>query len=147
MNHEETKIRSLHDRNWYWISKLVICRYGRILRSSGLAVYNVLASYANARSQACFPTQQTIANKVRLSRETVNRKIGLLKDLGLIRNRRLKGHCLYFLLKPEVILDHPRCDERITRYVFSDHTNNNKEKKLINNNEGRLNKMLNIKNK
>jgi hypothetical protein len=135
-NGRENKIRNLRNGHWYWISRAVLKRYGRVLKSSGLAVYNVLASYANAKSQTCFPTQAAIAERTGLCRETVNRKIRLLQETRLLRVKRLKGRCLYFLLRPDVILNHTRCDGRITRDVILRHTNNNKYKKINNKNNG-----------
>ena len=125
-NGRENKIRNLRNGHWYWISRAVLKRYGVILKSSGLAVYNVLASYANSKSQTCFPTQKSIADRLGLCRETVNRKIKQLREIGLIKRKRLNGPCLYFLLKPDVILNHTRCDGRITKDVILRHTNNNK---------------------
>jgi DNA-binding MarR family transcriptional regulator len=129
-------IRRIADKNWYWISQSILKQYGHILGPAGLAVYNVLASYANSRSQTCFPTQETIAERIGLCRETVNRKVKLLREKRLIRVKRLKGRCLYFLLRPDVILNHTPCDGRITRYVTQNYTNNNKYIKLINKNNG-----------
>jgi biotin operon repressor len=132
----ENIIRSLSDKNWFWVSKSVLSQYGRILKGSGLGVYSVLASYANSQNQTCFPSQKTIAERIGLSRETVNRKVKLLRENRLIRVKRQKGRCLYFLLKPDVILNHTPCDVGITTYVTQDHINNNKETKNINKNNG-----------
>ena len=125
-------IRRIDDKNWYWISRSILNKYGYILKPTGLAVYNVLASYANSKSQTCFPTQKTIANRIGLCRETVNRKVKLLRENRLVRVKRLKGRCLYFLLRPDMILNHMPCDGQITRYVTQDHVNNNKNIKVIN---------------
>lgn len=135
-NGRENKIRCLQNGQWYWISRAILKRYGRILKSSGLAVYNALASYSNSKTQTCFPTQKAIADRIGLCRETVNRKVGLLKAIGLIKVKRLRGRCLYFLLKPDVILNHTRCDGRITKDVILCHTNNNKKIKIYNKNKG-----------
>ena len=135
-NGRENKIRNLGNGHWYWISRAVLKRYGQILKSSGLAVYNVLASYANSNSQTCFPAQKTIADRIGLCRETVNRKVKLLREYRLVRVKRLRGRCLYFLLRPNVILNHMRCDGRITRCVTRNHINNKKEIKLNNKNNG-----------
>jgi len=129
-------IRRIDDKNWYWISRSILKQYGHILGPAGLAVYNVLASYANSKSQTCFPTQETIAERIGLCRETVNRKVKLLREKRLIRVKRLKGRCLYFLLKPDVILNHTPCDGRITRDVTQNHINNNKEIIINNKNNG-----------
>ena len=135
-NGRENKIRNLRNGHWYWINRAVLKRYGRILKSSGLAVYNILASYANSKTQTCFPTQKTIADRIGLCRETVNRKVKLLRENRLVRVKQVKGRCLYYLLKPDVILNHTRCDGRITKDVILCHTNNNKKIKLHNKNYG-----------
>ena len=132
----ENKIRSIGDKNWFWVSKSVLSQYGRILKGSGLGVYSVLASYANSKSQTCFPSQKTIADRIGLRRETVNRKIRLLKENRLVRVKRQKGRCLYILLRPDVILNHTPSDGQITKYVIQDHTNNNKYIKINNKNNG-----------
>jgi DNA-binding MarR family transcriptional regulator len=133
-NHDH--IRRIDDKNWYWISQSILKQYGNILKPTGLAVYNVLASYANSKSQTCFPSQKTIAEKIGLCRETVNRKVKLLTENRLVRVKRLRGRCLYFLLKPDVILNHAPCDGRTTQYEAQNHTNNNKEIKIYNKNNG-----------
>lgn len=133
-NHDN--VRRIDDKNWYWISRSILKQYGNILKPTGLAVYNVLASYANSKSQTCFPSQKTIAERIGLCRETVNRKVKLLAEKRLIKVKRLNGRCLYFLLKPDVILNHKLCDGRITRYVTQDHTNNSRYIKLNNNSNG-----------
>jgi DNA-binding MarR family transcriptional regulator len=100
LNGSENKIRNLRNGHWYWISRAILKQYGRILKSSGLAVYNVLAFYANSKSQTCFPSQKTIAGRLGLSLRTVNRKVRLLKDFKLVMTKRIRGHCCcYILLK------------------------------------------------
>ena len=132
----ENEIRSLGDRNWYWVSKHVLNQYGRILRSSGIGVYSVLASYANSKSQTCFPTQKTIADRIGLSRKTVNRKVRLLKHLKLVTVRKIKGRCIYFLLKPDAPNGIQARDKRDTKDETPGNTNNNKYIKINNNNNG-----------
>lgn len=130
----ESKIRSLGDKNWYWVSKAVLNRYGRILGGSGLAVYNVLASYANYKSQTCFPTQKTIADRIGLSRRSVNRKVRMLKKLNLVRVNRLQGRCVYILLKP----DTPNGIQQMRQKKYKDYATSgvyNKYKLTIINNE------------
>lgn len=136
MNYEEREnnIRSIGDKNWYWVSKSVLNRYGRILRSSGIGVYNVLASYANSKSQTCFPTQKTIADRIGLSRKTVNRKVRIMKDLKLVRVRKTRGRCIYFLLKPYVPNGIQVRDKRDTRDETPGNINNNKYLKISNKN-------------
>jgi DNA-binding Lrp family transcriptional regulator len=133
-NTEKNELRSLAEKGWYWINQSLLKRYGRILKSSGLAVYNALASYANSKSQTCFPTQKSIAKLLGLSMRTVNRKIRLLKDFRIIKAKKIRGRCFYSLLK----VDTPN---RIQIYAKRDigdrtpgKTNNNKLIKIINKN-------------
>ena len=132
----ENEIRSLGDRNWYWVSKHVLNQYGRILRSSGIGVYSVLASYANSKSQTCFPTQKTIADRIGLSRKTVNRKVRVLKHLKLVTVRKIRGRCIYFLLKPDAPNGIQVRDKRDTKGETPGNTNNNKYIKINNKNNG-----------
>jgi len=137
-NVESIEIRSIAEREWYWISRAILKRYGRILKSSGLAVYNVLASYANSKSQTCFPTQKSIAKLLGISVRTVNRKVQLLKEFKLIKVKKTRGRCFYSLLKvdtPKGIQPH---DKRDTTDRTPGKSNNNKLIIIINkNNQGK----------
>jgi DNA-binding Lrp family transcriptional regulator len=130
----KNKLRSIEKPGWYWIDREIITVYGRRLRSSGIAVYNALASYANQKTQTCFPSQQSIAELLGLSRMTVNRKIKQLKELGLLDIMKLKSHCSYFLLRPDVPDPLRPCDKRDTGGVSPEDTNNNNRTRINNNN-------------
>jgi len=64
MDNEKNEIRRLKNGGWYWINKRVLRLSGRGLKASGIVVYNALASYANSKNKACFPTQKTIAELI-----------------------------------------------------------------------------------
>jgi DNA-binding transcriptional ArsR family regulator len=138
MNYEEreNEVRSPSDKNWYWVSRAILKRYGRILKSSGLAIYNVLASYANSKSQTCFPTQKSIAGHLGLSIRTVNRKIRLLKDFKLIKVRKNRGRSFYSLLRADTPKETPLYDKRDIGDTTPGKSNNNKYIKIINKNNG-----------
>jgi DNA-binding Lrp family transcriptional regulator len=129
----KNKLRSMEKPGWYWIDREIITVYGKRLRSSGIAVYNALASYANQKTQTCFPSQQSIAELLGLSRMTVNRKIKQLKELGLLDIMKLKSHCSYFLLRPDVPDPLQPCDKKDTGGVSSEDMNNNNRTKINNN--------------
>jgi len=133
---ERNEIRSIYGREWYWINRAILKRYGRILKSSGLAVYNVLASYANSKSQTCFPTQKSIAGHLGLSIRTVNRKIRLLKDFNLIKANKITGRCIYSLLKVDTPKGIQLYDKRDSRDETPGKSNNNKYIKISNKNNG-----------
>lgn len=125
----------MRDGGWYWIDKKVLHLYGRKIKASGIAVYNALSSFADSQTQQCFPTHKGIAQLLGLSRRTVIRKIKLLEQLGLIRLKRVKGRCFYFLLEPGpgVTKEMQGCDKGDTTSVTRGNTNNNQLTRIINN--------------
>ncbi len=101
MEETNTKIevRDLRNGNWYWIHRAVIKEYTPKIGSTGIAVYNFLASCADTR-QSCFPSQKYIAENLGYSRATVNKAIQVLEANDLIRiEKRSRYHCVYHLLK------------------------------------------------
>ena len=66
-----------------WFDKTIVETYAPKIGADALAVYMALISYAD-REQRCFPSYQTLANTVKLSRPTVVKAIAILKDAGLI---------------------------------------------------------------
>ncbi len=138
------EIRSIKRGKWYWIDKGILKNYASELKSSGLAVYNVLAYFANSKSQSCFPTQKTMANLIGLSRRTVSRRIRLLKGKRLIAIERMNGRFKYFLLYPKESKDNRGCDKK----DISDKTRGNTNKNnitRINNNVNDNRKTFNMK--
>lgn len=142
--HGEIEIRSIKRGKWYWIEKNILKNYASELKSSGLAVYNVLAYFSNSKSQSCFPTQRTIANLIGLSRRTVSRKIRLLKEKRLIAVKRMNGRFKYFLLYPKESKNNRGCDKKDISVETRGNTNKNKITR-INNNVNEDRKTFNIK--
>jgi len=146
MNHgEKNEIRSIAEREWYWISRAILKRYGRILKSSGLAVYNVLASYANSKSQTCFPTQKSIAKLLGISVRTVNRKVQLFKVFKLIRVKKTRGRCFYSLLRVDMPKETRQYDKRDIRVRTPGKPNNNNLIKINNKNNNGNEKINNLR--
>ena len=141
---EKIEIRSIKRGKWYWIDKGILKNYASELKSSGLAVYNVLAYFANSKSQSCFPTQKTMAKLIGLSRRTVSRKIRFLKNKRLIAIERMNGRFKYFLLFPKESKDHRGCDKKDTSHETQGNTNKNNRTR-INNNVNEDRKTLNMK--
>ena len=121
---EPQKVRDIREGNWYWIDRAVLYLYGRRLKSSGMAVYNALASFTDS-SQKCFPTHKGIAQLLGLSRRTVMRKINLIKQLGLIQSGQIGNNHVYSLLKIKsgVTNETKGCDKGDTPPVTSGSTN------------------------
>jgi len=133
----KTEIRNLQKPGWYWISREILTVYGKRLKAPGIAVYNVLASHANQKTQTCFPSQRLIAEMLGISRITVNRKIRQLRELGLLNVKKMKSHCLYSLLGPGVSDKIHPCIKQDTGGVSQGYTNNNNVKRIINNYDDR----------
>jgi len=94
--------RKLQDKQWYWVDKTVLHRYGRKIGVYGLGVYSVLSSYTNSYTQISYPSHDTIAQIIGTDRRTVARKLKLLAKIGLIRIESTgKGH-QYHLLELQV---------------------------------------------
>jgi biotin operon repressor len=96
---EKIEIRNLKDCDWYWIGRKVLRLHGRRLGTSGIAVYNALACFADSKTQSCFPTRRVIAQMLGVSRRTVSRKIKLLEELGMVRVEKARSSYRYLLLK------------------------------------------------
>lgn len=70
---------------FYIIDNELIDNYGPTIGVYGVAVYNVLAQYANKNGSRIFPSYQTIADKLGISRPKVIDTIKKLIDVGLIK--------------------------------------------------------------
>jgi hypothetical protein len=113
--------RNLNGGDWYWISRAFLFSYGRILKPSGIAVYNVLASFANSKTQSCFPAHKTIAKIAGTSKRTVSVKIQQLEQLKLISCHRQKGQSIYRLLEcGQVKINDPETQQAFFRDEKSD---------------------------
>jgi DNA-binding MarR family transcriptional regulator len=84
--------RSIHDGDWYWISRSVLDNFASKIGVIGLALYNVYASYAREKGKA-FPSQRTIAEKLGISLKTVRKYNKVLEEHNLIKveSGRKKG--------------------------------------------------------
>ncbi len=67
----------------FWIEDAVIDRYGPHIGAIGVAVYAYLARRAD-RQGVCFPSYQTVAQQLNLSRRTVITYVRLLEQHGLL---------------------------------------------------------------
>lgn len=77
----------LHDRRepgFYIIDDEIVEEYGSKLGPLGVAVYNVLVKHASRHGASCFPSYQTIADKLGISRNSAMKGVGRLLDAGLI---------------------------------------------------------------
>ncbi len=118
---------------WYWIDRDILRLYGARIGVAGLGVYNVLAMFAGSETQVCFPSQNTVAKLLGISRRTVIRKIKLLGDLGLIEVEKRNGRCRYRLLRRRVSGAAQYGDRQVTAGVPVGNTKDNKRIRVVNN--------------
>ncbi|MFH1970881.1 MAG: helix-turn-helix domain-containing protein [Patescibacteria group bacterium] len=135
------EIRDLKDGDWYWIDKAIIQKYAPRIGASGIAVYNALASFANSKTQSCFPTQKALADMLGLSRRTVARKIKSLRQSALIEVIKKNRGNVYYLLSPQVTSVTEGCDRNDTSYMTSGNTNKNKRTRINNNDIDEINSL------
>src|SRR5579859_6484696 len=68
---------------WSWVFDDLIDTYGSWIGATGIAVYAALCRFANREGQ-CFPSVQTLANRLALSPNTVRRALYKLEEMKLI---------------------------------------------------------------
>ncbi len=95
----QIQIRDLRNGDWYWIHKQIIQEHAPKIKAVGVLVYSFLACLVD-KSQACFPSQKYMAEKLGYSRATISETIRVLESSGLIKiERRSRYHLVYSLLK------------------------------------------------
>jgi hypothetical protein len=70
--------------NTYRIDNILVDEYAEKIGAIGIAVYNVLARYADRVTGICYPCIGTIAKKLKLSRTTVKKYLKILYNVDLI---------------------------------------------------------------
>lgn len=130
-NNTKIEVRDLRNGDWYWIHKRVLKEYASKVGATGVAVYNLLASFAN-KDQSCFPSQKYIGKHLGYSRATVNKAVKLLERHGLVRiEKKSRGGCVYYLLRCKA--EEIEVSNRGNSEVKNLDTNDNTIKRIINN--------------
>lgn len=78
------EVRDERRRGWFAISNEVVDAYGPQIGANGLAVYAVLARFADSSTREAHPSHERIAKLTVLSRRTVINSLNKLRDVGLI---------------------------------------------------------------
>jgi hypothetical protein len=73
---------------FYMVDNRIIEEYGSIIGVFGIAVYNLIAKYSNEKGENAFPSYQTIADKLGISRPKAVTTINQLVELGLIKKEK-----------------------------------------------------------
>jgi Helix-turn-helix domain len=90
----------------YRVDNIIIDDYAEKIGAIGVAIYNVLARYADRQTGICYPCIGTIARKLKLGRTTVKKYLRILLNHSLIAiSSRLSDEGdptsnLYMLLDP-----------------------------------------------
>jgi DNA-binding transcriptional regulator YhcF (GntR family) len=90
LENQKIEVRDIGDSDWYWIPRVVFEEYTPKIGVIGLALYNAYSSYARDKGVA-FPSQRTLAEKLRLSIKTIIKYNRILEANGLIKIERKKG--------------------------------------------------------
>lgn len=91
--------RDVKDDLFAYAHHVVCDEYGSKIGAVGLALYLMLARYAN-KKQCAWPSQETLAEKLGISKQTVIKYLKILKDEGLIRIRKCRDTTnRYYLLR------------------------------------------------
>jgi DNA-binding transcriptional regulator YhcF (GntR family) len=90
IENQKIEVRNIMDGDWYWIPRIVFEEYTPKIGVIGLALYNAYSSYARDKGVA-FPSQKTLAEKLRLSIKTIIKYNKILEANGLIKIERNKG--------------------------------------------------------
>ena len=92
--------------NTFRVDNIIVDDYAEKIGAIGLAIYNVLARYADRQTGLCYPCIGTIAKKLKLGRTTVKKYLRILLNYSLIAiSSRLSDEGdptsnLYMLLDP-----------------------------------------------
>jgi DNA-binding transcriptional regulator YhcF (GntR family) len=90
LENQKIEVRDIGDSDWYWIPRVVFEEYTPKIGVIGLALYNAYSSYARNKGVA-FPSQRTLAEKLRVSIKTIIKYNKILEANGLIKIERKKG--------------------------------------------------------
>jgi DNA-binding transcriptional MerR regulator len=74
--------------NWFWMDNAVIMSYAASIGPTGLAVYAHLAMNASNGSRHCYPSYETMARNLGMSRRSVITAVQKLENVGLISIHR-----------------------------------------------------------
>lgn len=81
------QVRDQRKPGWWWAESEVF-KYAKAIRPSGVAVYALLCRFADNRTRKAFPSVQTMADILGVSRDVVMEAIGRLLEQHLIHRER-----------------------------------------------------------
>lgn len=84
----EDKLRDERKHGFYVVDNDIIDIYGPNMGVYGIAMYSLIARYANKNGENAFPSYKTITEKLNISRPQAVKTINLLVELGLITKEK-----------------------------------------------------------
>lgn len=78
------EVRDQRHPGWSWFDDKLVKENGKDLGPTGIAVYMVLCTFADNKTQQCYPSHKTIASILGISRPTVKKYLEKLRDAGWI---------------------------------------------------------------
>lgn len=123
MEKQLIQIRDMRDRDWIWTSKELL--FNKNIDGNTFKVYCGLSAYANNDTQHAFPSIDTLAIKLNISRNTIMKALGILENYKFIKIEKTLGeHNVYILLsinenvKDIGIIQDKKIDESVTNNNF-----------------------------
>ena len=103
MPRQEVQIRIKDKRGGRFIvDDIALNGYGKALGPYGIAIYIALCRHANMRTQQCWPSHKTMADKTGMSVAQVKRMLDKIEKLKLIsRETEIGKFTIYTLLEPK----------------------------------------------
>ena len=132
---EQFNIRDRRGNKRYFIDNILLRGgWGKAIGPYGIAVYNALCIHADADSQDCWPSHQTIADLTGMSRRQVVREVAKLEAYNIIASKPSENYDskTYILLAYDewlpvdaidVTHSHRGCDRESQGDVTGSHTN------------------------
>ncbi len=87
MENQQDTLVDKRDPGFYIVDDEIVDEYGARLGPLGLAVYNVLVRHANKHGTSSFPSYQTIADKLGITRNSAIKGVKILLDEKVIGKR------------------------------------------------------------
>lgn len=105
-NEEQFEVRRL-DANYFGVNNEIID--DERLVGAPLLVYVVLCRFSNHRTQECYPSTRTVAQRAGLNKSTVSRAMKKLEKMGFIRRKLTPGkNTIYTMLGVSANSTHPK---------------------------------------
>ena len=88
---------------WFFIGDEIVLKHSNLSVSDKL-VYFCLVTFYNRKTAACYPRIATIAERLKLSKRTVQRSLAKLKKNNLLQIRRKQSTNEYILIRQQQLL-------------------------------------------